>query len=164
EMAHQLIAGGEQVELLALIDSRAQAVDVESSPSDLVLLSRFAGDLARLSGLEIPFRDLAGVTTEEALADLVAQAEAAGALPPGLDAKTLGGLFEVFRSNYRALAAYHPPVLMGCVTVFRASARGDRDPTLGWSQLATGGVEVYEVPGDHYSLLRGEGARVVADR
>src|SRR6185436_11376887 len=96
EMAQQIVAGGEQVELLALIDSPAHAFDVEPRPSDQELFARFAGDLARLSGLEIPVRDLAGATTAEALADLVAQAEVAGVLPPGWDAKTLGGLFEAF--------------------------------------------------------------------
>ena len=123
EMARQLAAAGEQVELLALIDSAAPAVDVEPPPSDLALLARFAGDLARLAGLEIPVRSLAGATVKEALANLVVQAEAAGVLPPGLDAEALGRLFEVFRSNYRALAAYRPLASTGCLTLFRAGAR-----------------------------------------
>jgi thioesterase domain-containing protein/acyl carrier protein len=164
EMARRIVAMGERVELLALIDSAAQTTDVEPPPSDLMLFARFAGDLARLSGLEIPAGSLAGATIEEALADLVAQAEVAGILPPGLDAEALGGLFEVFRSNYRALAAYRPLAWTGRLTLFRARAHTDGDPTLGWARLATEGVEVYEVPGNHYSLLRGEGVRVLADR
>jgi thioesterase domain-containing protein len=168
EMARQAVAAGERVELLALIDSAPPAVVVESLPGDLVLLSRFAGDLARLSDLEIPGGGLTGATVEEVLTDLVARTQAAGVLPPGFDAGMLRDLFEAFRDNSRALAAYRPLASQVGLTLFRAAARRETrrgsDPTLGWGELALGGVEVYEIPGDHYSLLRGEGAGALAER
>ena len=42
------------------------------------------------------------------------------------------------------------------MTLFRAAdaAAPHRDPTLGWGEIAAGGVEVQRVPGDHYSMLR----------
>ena len=34
------------------------------------------------------------------------------------------------------------------------STRGEvADPTLGWNELAAGGVDVYAIPGDHFSLV-----------
>jgi thioesterase domain-containing protein len=42
------------------------------------------------------------------------------------------------------------------MVLFRASEkslRGARDPYAGWKGLATGGVEVCEIPGGHVSIL-----------
>jgi thioesterase domain-containing protein len=162
EMARQLAAGGEQVELLALIDAAAR--DAEGPPlSDLELLHLFAGDLAHLSGATATADRLAGATVEEALADLGARAEAAGALPPGLGTEALSDLFALFRVNFRAGAAYRPTPSPIQVKLFRAAGRADGDPALGWKEVAAGGVEVRAIPGDHYSILRGEGAAVLAE-
>ena len=38
------------------------------------------------------------------------------------------------------------------------------DPSLGWSGLATGGLEVVEVPGCHYTLLRPPHVEALAGR
>ncbi len=37
-------------------------------------------------------------------------------------------------------------------------------PDLGWGGLAEGGVEVDEIPGDHYSILREPNVQALADR
>ena len=54
----------------------------------------------------------------------------------------------------------------GPVTLFRASIQADtrlpRD--LGWTRLAEGGVEVYEVPGDHNLPFEEPGVRRLAER
>jgi thioesterase domain-containing protein len=163
EMARQAVDAGDGVELLALIDCAAPAVGSWPPLSDLELLAGFASDLARLAGLETPAGGLAGATVEEALADLVGRGQAAGVLPLGFDAGMLGRLFDLFRVNYRALAAYRPSVSPVGLTLFRASARMESDPALGWNNLAAGGVEVQHIPGDHYSILRGEGAAVLAE-
>jgi len=38
------------------------------------------------------------------------------------------------------------------------------DPTFGWGTLAAGGVEVHEVPGDHYWMVREPQVRTLAER
>jgi thioesterase domain-containing protein len=55
-----------------------------------------------------------------------------------------------------ALRSYVPGPYGGLVTLFRANSRPrgyDMDPTLGWSQLAARGVEVFDVPGYHGALV-----------
>jgi oxalate---CoA ligase len=53
----------------------------------------------------------------------------------------------------------------GAVTLFCASEkslRGARDPYAGWQGLAAGGLEVYEIPGGHVSILAEPQVRVLA--
>jgi oxalate---CoA ligase len=53
----------------------------------------------------------------------------------------------------------------GSATLFCASEkslRGGRDPRSGWQNLAAGGLEVYEIPGGHVSILAEPQVRVLA--
>jgi amino acid adenylation domain-containing protein len=83
-------------------------------------------------------------------------------------AETYFSLTDIFRSpqelllrriadtNRQAQKNYIPAVYPGKLTLFRAQVRrtnGYFDPYGGWSQLALGGIEVYELPGDHMSFL-----------
>jgi thioesterase domain-containing protein len=64
-----------------------------------------------------------------------------------------------------ALNRYVPQTYPGRVTVLRASTRAARsydEESLGWAALATGGVEVYDVPGDHWSMITEPHVRVLA--
>lgn len=68
---------------------------------------------------------------------------------------------------------YVPHVYAGKVTLLRATQgegldqpnreRTD-DPLFGWGQWATGGVEVHDVPGGHYSLLQKPNVQVLAEK
>jgi amino acid adenylation domain-containing protein len=58
---------------------------------------------------------------------------------------------------YQASRTYNPKKFDGRVTLFRAKdpeRGGDRrDPTLGWERWAQKGVEIHEVPGNHISMI-----------
>jgi hypothetical protein len=43
-------------------------------------------------------------------------------------------------------------------------ALGDIDPQLGWGRVVAGGVEVYEVPGEHVSIFREPNVRSLAEK
>jgi thioesterase domain-containing protein len=68
---------------------------------------------------------------------------------------------------------YVPQVYAGKVTLLRAS-QGEgldqpnrertNDPLFGWGRWATGGVEVHDVPGGHYSLLQNPHVQVLAEK
>jgi amino acid adenylation domain len=67
-----------------------------------------------------------------------------------------GTLQDVKESCYLAIRRYVPTPYSGRVTLFRAKKRSVADSPevdLGWGSLAGGGVEIYEVPGDHESML-----------
>ncbi len=60
---------------------------------------------------------------------------------------------------------YWPDVLEGRIVYFRAKDSAYltcSDRTAGWSYLAREGVELYEIPGDHHSIVRGEARREIA--
>ena len=68
--------------------------------------------------------------------------------------------------SWVAAINYRPKPWPGPITLFRASAQPDpRLPwDLGWTPLAEGGVEVYELPGDHDLVFREENIRVLAEQ
>jgi amino acid adenylation domain-containing protein len=64
-----------------------------------------------------------------------------------------------------AVARYRPHPYAGRITLFRAhrQAPGTRaDPTLGWSAIARGGVEIHPMPGYHAAMISEPRVRVLA--
>jgi hypothetical protein len=56
----------------------------------------------------------------------------------------------------RASLAYRPQPYPGKITLFRALNQPidyEAEPDLGWGRIAQGGVEIYDVPGDHTTLF-----------
>jgi len=157
EMARQLNERGEQVELLALIDTVSPVLWAqEPEPDDTGLVAAFALDLARLSGATVPDVDLTGLDKEGALALVLKLGREAGVLAPGVELADLRRLFDRFRANRRALSTYEPHLYEGEAVLFRAHERPagrEEDPALGWTGLVAN-LTVREVPGDHYTILR----------
>ncbi len=171
EMARQLQARGERVDLLALIDPSAATEDrVRTDTWDRAQLAAlFARDQAQLvvGGRWMPDPELVGQGPDAVLQGLLDAGREAGVLVPELDLSALRTLFEVFASNTRALKHYVPRPYAGRVTMLRAS-EGAEDPTQardrGWTPLAVGGLEQRDVPGNHYSVLRAPDVQVLAEQ
>jgi thioesterase domain-containing protein len=75
-------------------------------------------------------------------------------------------MFRLFAIHLRETRRYRPRAYPHRLTFFRATGhpvQGD-DPTHGWAQLAAGGVDVHEVPGQHLTLLRQPHVRVLAEK
>jgi len=67
--------------------------------------------------------------------------------------------------NRKAAAVYQPRQYPGRLTLFRCSERSVLDGTddlLGWGHLAAEGVAVHEVPGNHLVLMKEPNVRFVA--
>nr|WP_279637144.1 non-ribosomal peptide synthetase [Corallococcus praedator] len=167
EMARQLEQQGEQVEQLLLIDAYA----FDQRPSEAVgadwIAARFVEFTAQLLGLPVPELMAGGEPTSEAvlLDRLLELGRSTGVLPQGLGSEQLHTLYRVYESNLRALWKYTPGRYGGRVTLLRASET--QVPTGadgGWAALATGGVEVHEIPGDHHSILRTPALDVLAEK
>jgi amino acid adenylation domain-containing protein len=65
-------------------------------------------------------------------------------------------LSAVSHNNYLALQKYKPQTYRGKLTIFRAKVRdvkGYSTPNGGWQGLALGGADVYEIPGDHVTMM-----------
>jgi thioesterase domain-containing protein len=73
----------------------------------------------------------------------------------------------VLEANIKALLSYVPRTYPNRITLFRtyeSFVKGRQDPTMGWSKIATGGVEVHRVPGDHLTVMRKPHVQVLAQK
>jgi thioesterase domain-containing protein len=71
-------------------------------------------------------------------------------------------LQSVTQANKYALRDYGPQAYGGRVTLFKATQR--RDPLMGWGPLATGGLEIHEVPGTHRTMVFEPHVRTLAEK
>ena len=167
EMARQLQARGEQVELLALIDSYDLSKSLARPPVEQQEASRlgamFYRDLLKAAGQEMPVPEeaLARMGSEE-LSGALEEASKAAAAVLGAGVQPLRALQRVFEQNLRAVGSYVPRPYEGRITLFEASESSSR--TQGTVRFAASEVELYELEGDHYSLLRSPHVEELAAR
>ena len=163
EMARQLEVAGEEVESLVLIDSQVPWLhDPERSMpgNELRIVQLFARDLG-FPADRLPTPDPEAQAGGEVayLRQILETARAAGMLPKDLDLARMQQLYGIFRINLQALLEYRPESYGGRATLLRAGKRGVMDrvfgkKSYGWERVVRGGLEVREVPGTHYSMLR----------
>ncbi len=77
--------------------------------------------------------------------------------------------FALLEVKNQAVREYVPQPYPGRVTLFKATERVDAatssvDPNLGWGKLAAGGLETYEVPGDHLGMLKEPHVQVLGEK
>jgi amino acid adenylation domain-containing protein len=165
EMAQQLLAQGQQVALLALLDSVAAGTGEPLKLDDENLFRMFANNLGRRFGVE--FKDLRGRALDEQLSQLRRRAVELNALPASMDMGQMHNLFRSFKDIIKAVMDYEPRNYPGRINLFRAEERlasTATDPTDGWGALAAGGVELHVMPGDHFTMISLPHARALADR
>jgi thioesterase domain-containing protein len=162
EMAQQIQRQGEQVSLVALLDSRVPSARRHLDEEDeATILAMFFMDMSGSSGqpakeaLADAFAGLQQLRGEERLAYVLKQANIHHLIPPQTDVIRLRRLINVFRSNRSALHSYTPQSYAGRAVLFRARNEEDTmsgDRTLGWGAVARQ-LEVVDVPGNHYDML-----------
>ena len=165
EIAHQLRDQGEQVELLGKLDSRQREYMTVMLSKDSVRtrmdrrVARFLNNLSPLSFSEkVDYLRKKLVTRSLRRFYSVAARFGVRTVPSFL--KSTEDISWVAAINYK------PRPWPGQLTLFRASVQPDpRLPwDLGWSPLALGGVQVYELPGDHDLVFREDNTRVLAEK
>ncbi|MCY1078721.1 non-ribosomal peptide synthetase [Archangium lansingense] len=168
EMARQLQQRGERVELLALIDPSPARAALEESDEGAIpdTAALFARDLGRITGLQLPELPT-DAGPEELLRAILEEGRKSGVLIPEAGLPELRVLLQVYSANMRALHRYTPERLDGRLAVLRAADSRDapgegRDR--GWGDKGAEGVELQEVPGDHYGLLQPPHVQVLAER
>jgi thioesterase domain-containing protein len=164
ETARRLEARGRPVERLLLLDARPPGAAPPLSEGDL--LGAFAHDLLGLAGGGAPDGVEAALDPSAGFTALLEDARARGLVPADLPEEGVRELFETFRRNLRAVEAYRGGPLRAPAVLFRAAEAPpngqDGPPDLGWGRLLGAGLEVREVPGDHYSILAAPGVETLA--
>jgi amino acid adenylation domain-containing protein/non-ribosomal peptide synthase protein (TIGR01720 family) len=171
EVAQRLVAAGEEVAFLALLDTVAPepaeaAGREDEEEDDASLIAWYAEDFARFFGRDLPAarlprllsaEDLRPRGFEEMLRYLHEVAAAVGGLPPDAGLDRIRRYIEVYRSNHRAAARYRPSaVYPGPVTLFRAAGDAGADAAdtaLGWRAWISGSLRVQDVPGTHETFI-----------
>jgi thioesterase domain-containing protein/acyl carrier protein len=164
EMAQQLQDQGEQIGLLALLDTY---------PSGYAKLLRnevsFAGTVKR--GLRRTKSHLSNLGSLQAADKIIYVMKKARFAPRKAKSQIWRRVYQMYQSagrslpktlrdikefNSLAVRNYVPKVYEGSVTLFWASAdlRTSKDLVDGWRALAGGGMEVHEIPGTHLDIIK----------
>jgi amino acid adenylation domain-containing protein len=137
EMAQQLLARGEEVESLMLLDSPGP------------------GQMPVSLGSDADIQDYFQRMAPELFQRLFQRSAGEGGVEAQLPQREV--FLRVFRENASAMFAYAPKPYPGRLVFFHARERdaiNPKHPELAWIPLATEGVEVHVVPGNHASMLQ----------
>ncbi len=165
EMSRQLVEQGERVALLALLDAAALAPEKVFKEEDFLPL------IAELfpSTDDLSVERLQAMTPEEHLEYFLRRAAQAGIVLGNVDPALGNHVFEVFKSNLKAMMDYRPQPYPGKATLLFAEEKPQfievaRDPFLGWGAYVQGGLDVVRIPGDHVHMLQEPNVEIVAAR
>lgn len=153
EMAQQLYAKGEEVALVALFDTPTLGA-YKQKPIHLQMF----GHVSNLFKFGFPYiQKKTGKIMKKFQRNFT----------PGSQSSSEIIRNQLFRQMaYASAKEYQHKVYPGSLTLFTLSQRaamtdsifdpalGYIDPFLGWGAVATGGVEVYQFPGEHTTILR----------
>jgi thioesterase domain-containing protein len=155
EMAQHLSFAGQEVALLVLMDTHAPTGVRRAEPDAVTLLSQFA------LGLGLPIEciwphsdDLIQLEVQGQLAFVLEQAKQASILPANVELAQVRRMWDVFTCNLQAIENYTPHPCPVPIVLFRAEEQpAGLNEDLGWNCLASGGLTVHTIPGDHASLI-----------
>jgi thioesterase domain-containing protein len=169
EMARQLEAAGDEIALLALLDTHAPGRRPDRDMDDARTLTRFGREL----GLALDEEELRRLGPDEMLARVAELAAAAGILPRQSGLRSLRRFLGVYKANLGASQEYLPAAapLAGPVVFLSAgellspevAALAAVDPRRGWSRYAAAPIRVHTVPGSHVSMVEEPYVRGLAE-
>jgi len=165
DMARQLLADGEQVEFLGLVDTENPAVEARKlSISERIAVNWNKRNLADKGVIEkvgkIGARIGSGLAyrlyfeAEDAVARTLPQAKGAGWLRQ----------VQLRKAHEKAMEFYEPGTFNGKLTLFRALVGGDKfaiGDDYGWSDLVDD-LEIVDVPGNHVSVFHRDNIDAIA--
>jgi amino acid adenylation domain-containing protein len=179
EMARQMVEQGDEIALLAILDTPAPSETLSEEAEekdDLFWLRQIVHMRERFLDLDLGLDGLEPLNEEDRLrrvAEALAQAEV---LPADADAALMKQLVRVSRAQYQAYVRYRPAgPYPGRITLLRSEElhpeeasdhlrRAFQDPAMGWGALSPLPVRVIHVPGDHVTLLVRPQVETVAAR
>ena len=158
-MAQHLLAQGETVAFLALIDTPSQGNMPEplEETADILFYMLKVGQAAALAP-----ETLRAMAEAEQLAFFLQQNNSAFATVDELKI-----MLKLFKTNERAMWNYVPPAYPGKLHYFLARERDAftaQTPAQGWIGLAEHGIEIYTMPGNHLSMNEEPHVQALAKR
>jgi len=183
QMAHELVASGEEVALLVLCDTVNDDV-YASLPHTRREIATFihqqmalmVAHLAKQRGIEVDvdaaFDRIESVKqgSVRSRADLIFDMLQEAGLFRSLDSRLIKVFRRVFRANLAAVARYDAPrepldatiTLLRCKNEESVLKLAETNPTYGWATKTTRPVHVIEMPSHHFALFHGDVAPITA--
>jgi len=152
EMAQQLDAMGQKVALLAMIDTVCEGNRRSIFEDDAAILTYL---LNVGEGIAVSVNDIRQLSNEEQLGYFMAHSHKAKNLFPQTGLEQSHDFLRLFKLHIQTAANYKPRIYSGQITYFRAKEQNTftpPNPERGWDKMVTGGVEVYEVSGNHITM------------
>jgi thioesterase domain-containing protein len=143
EAAHQLLAAGDQVALLAMFDTHLSAADFEKLDLDGESVLPWIAPQLNLSAKEL--QKLPLEQQWERIADQAKRVDGVGIVE-------IQRLAEVCKAHLVAASCYEPAPYLGPAVLFQADM-GPHGVVRRWQSLCPR-LQVERVPGNHYSMLR----------
>jgi thioesterase domain-containing protein len=168
EMACQLEAAGEEVSVLAVLDSspRIAGDNGGPQPDDVDFLLDIARYIESFwpASFGITRDELTDLAPDERLELLARQLQGADLLPPGAGVERIRRILEVYKANARAVRSYEPGFYPGQVTLFRATgtALSEGEEDQGWGRISGAPVDVCLIPGTHMTFVTEPHVRTLA--
>jgi amino acid adenylation domain-containing protein len=163
EMARQLSAAGERVDLVAIISSNAnEPVPDAYARDDISLLL----DVVYGGRLGISHQQLQEIPPDQRLhAAFEASRHATDVRQDIVEEEQLERVVRLYRVNAKASLSYRPDPYPGDVVLYPPS-QGHQGAShdLGWAPLVSGTLSIETVEGTHYTLLNGDNGAALAKR
>ena len=161
EMAQQLQVQGQKVATLILLDTFAQATAIwrlSYSIDRLLQISRLAYHLRKFIQLRSGGEKLAYLASKSKIvyARIIFKLRRLLSrlfFTPTPPNEELTKHYE-FEHYIEIVRSYSPRPYPHQIALLVSEATYQQNPTLGWNHIARGGLHVYRVPGNHYSILR----------
>jgi thioesterase domain-containing protein len=166
EMALQLQSSGQEVALLAILDTAApipnsQPIVVEKDDAryltDLaILIEHFSG-----KNLSVSYDDIQQLQPDEQLNYLLERLKIVNFLPPEATLPQFRGYLQVLKANDQTV--YVPKeVYRNRITLLRTSEQLYDDLAMGWDKVSSEQVQIHDVPGDHITMLTEPHVQILA--
>lgn len=151
EMAQQLRHQGQTVTQLFMIDTPAVNDKLFDLDDDNGILKFIASYILQLDSSNGALQNGHNLSLDEKIQDLLAHQN--GGLA-AIETAQIRHMVEVIKANDQALHNYIPQPYPGRLTFFRAKEplADAYHPERFWLELAAEGVEIYTVPGDHFTM------------
>lgn len=165
EMARQLRTAQQAVDLLFLIDTPATNQPIVPLQDDADILAFIGNHLLSLNGNAVSAHELRPLPTDEQITYLLQH------MQNGSDQTRtrtqLQQLMRVIQSHQTAMLNYQPQPYAGRIIFFRAQETRNEEvqtrPEHFWLDIATGGMEVNPIPGDHFTMNQHPQVQRIAD-
>jgi len=164
EIAHQLLAIGETINFVGMIDTGSSAFLRDQWSTKNV--TEFDECKAFLSWITDQHADASGARQHPARDELVTLAESGdidamfvvcqreALLPAHLDMALVKQIFAVHVAGAKAGVAYETPPITATVMLLTAGQHGAADATLGWGDLLGENLHVTRIGGSHMSIVK----------